>query len=80
MSVGEGDNIVFAILFLVAANSTRPGDAGEHARDGRLDDRGRPVPAGDELLEAVALDAADDLLRDELGFGDYPLQGTAAET
>jgi hypothetical protein len=50
------------ILFLLAAHATSAGGAGEKSRCGRLDDRGRPVPARDELLEPVSLDAADDLV------------------
>ena len=61
------------ILFPLAADGTSPGGTGEQSRGGRLEDRGRPVPPRDELLEPVALDGADDLARYELGVGDQSL-------
>jgi hypothetical protein len=81
ISLDEGEGSVLRpVLFLLAAHATSAGGAGEQSRYGRLDDRGRPVPARDELLEPVSLDAADDLVGHEIGVGDQPLQQAAAET
>ena len=67
------------ILFPLAADGTSPGSTGEQSRGGRLEDRGRPVPARDELLEPVTLDGADDLVGYEPGIGDQSLQQAIAE-
>src|SRR5439155_2941731 len=79
-SLGEGDgSMLKPILFPLAADGTSPGGTGEQFREGCLDDRSGPVPAGDEPLEPVSLDGADDLLGHQIGLGDQSLQQSTPE-
>src|SRR6185312_1514372 len=68
-----------SILIRFAARTESSRSTGEQPGRRGLSDRGRPVPARDELLDPISLDRLNDPPGDEVGLRDEVLEEAMAE-